>query len=359
MSDTLAFTALDEVAGHLRERLENKDHLLLFAHNGTGKTRLSTMFQGLRREEGERDTLYFNAFTEDLFNWDNDQRVLRINSDSQFVTGLREQEMESRIREFLPRYADFYFFIDYDKWAVRFGRGDNGDPIKVSRGEERLFIWCFFLAVAKFALDDEDAYSWVKYLYIDDPVSSLDDNNAIEVAVGLTQLLKKSDSEIKTIISSHHSLFFNVMANELRKRTEKYFLAKQREGSGYMLKSTDDTPSFHHIALLWQLQEAATSGDIYTYHFNILRSVLEKTAAFHGFGHFSDCIRKKGGDSHDEIVHARMVNLLSHGNYSLFEPIEMVEDNKEHFRDILASFVSYFRFNPEFFGGEGAEAQSP
>ena len=236
MSGAVTFHTLNEVAAHLRERLENKDHLLLFGHNGTGKTRLSTMFREIVPNESERDTLYFNAFTEDLFTWDNDQRVLRINSESTFVTGLREQEMESRIREFLPRYADFYFFIDYDNWAVSFGRGGSADgtePIKVSRGEERLFIWCFFLAVAKLALDGEDSYSWVKYLYIDDPISSLDDNNAIAVAVGLVQMLKESDSSVKTIISSHHALFFNVMANELRNefrnKTENYFMSKQSE----------------------------------------------------------------------------------------------------------------------------------
>ena len=365
MSDAHSFHTLTEVAKHLRNRLETRDHLLLFAHNGTGKTRLSMLFRETDQNEGVRDTLYFNAFTEDLFNWDNNQRVLRINSDSQFVTGLREQEMESRIREFLPRYADFYFFIDYDNWAVRFGRDGSmdgtdaiPDAIKVSRGEERLFIWCFFLAVAKLALDGEEAYSWVKYLYIDDPISSLDDNNAIAVGVGLTQLLGESDSGVKTIISTHHALFFNVMANELPSKTAKYLMSRQREDKGYTLKDTRAKTSFQHVGLLWQLHEAAQSDQIYTYHFNILRSVLEKTAAFHGYGRFSECLRKDENDVNG-LVHARMVNLLSHGNYSLFDPVEMVEDNKRYFRDILNNLAVDFRFNPEIFSSQGMEVQSP
>jgi hypothetical protein len=67
------------------------------------------------------------------------------------------------------RYTDFDFVIDYDKWLVRFSREVNGatiDNIKVSRGEENLFIWCFFLAIAQLALDGADAYKWVKYVYI-------------------------------------------------------------------------------------------------------------------------------------------------------------------------------------------------
>ncbi|MCY4277785.1 MAG: AAA family ATPase [Gammaproteobacteria bacterium] len=358
MSDTLTFSTLNNVAAHLRKMLEKKDYFLLFAHNGTGKTRLSMMFREPMPDDDERDTLYFNAFTEDLFTWDNDKRLLRINSDSQFVTGLREQEMESRIRKFLPRYADFTFSIDYEKWTVSFYRNEvdrNDDPIKISRGEERLFIWCFFLAIAELALEENEAYSWVRYLYIDDPISSLDDNNAIALAVGLAQLLQASKSSVKTVISTHHALFFNVMFNELRKREEKesYFMDK-RKGS-YTLKSTKDSPSFQHVGLLWQLQQAADSGEIYTYHFNALRNILEKTAAFLGYRRFSDCLRQ-GEDETSRALHTRMVNLLSHGSYSLFEPVEMVEDNKQHFTDILSNLVDDFGFNPEIFRPERGEA---
>jgi hypothetical protein len=83
------------------------------------------------------------------------------------------------------------------------------------------------------------------------------------------------------------------------------------------------------------LKKASDSGELYTYHFNILRNILEKTASFHGYAHFSSCIRK--GTDEDEPVYTRLVNLLSHGNYSLFDPKEMVEENKEHFKNIQNS----------------------
>jgi hypothetical protein len=47
-------------------------------------------------------------------------------------------------------------------------------------------------------------------------------------------------------------------------------------------------------ALKWilkYLRAVAQSGEIYTYHFNLLRNVLEKTAAFHGFDKFSESHR--------------------------------------------------------------------
>lgn len=353
-----SFATMGEVSTHLRDKLEEKKYILLFAYNGTGKTRLSMAFKDLGRNGEERDTLYFNAFTEDLFYWDNDltsdaRRVLRLNGDSRFFGGLQTLVMETRISLLLARYTDFNFLIDYERWEVTFfrERDVNGDPvhIKVSRGEENIFVWCFFLAFAQLAVDRQEAYAWVKYIYIDDPISSLDDNNAIAVAHHLAQLLKGSNGTIKTVISSHHALFFNVMWNELsqkRKDLQPYFLSKS--GSSYTLRYTNETPFFHHVALLKQLHEAATSDQLYTYHFNVLRSILEKTATFHGFKNFSACI-KQDEDDEDGILHARLINVLSHGNYSLFEPREMLEENKRYFKKILNDFMTNYRFNPELF----------
>ena len=55
------------------------------------------------------------------------------------------------------------------------------------------------------------------------------------------------------------------------------------------------------------------------------------------------------GDDPDGIVYARLVNVLSHGNYSLFEPQEMLPENKQYFRKILKDFMTNYRFNPELF----------
>ncbi|CUH40176.1 hypothetical protein JSE7799_02906 [Jannaschia seosinensis] len=365
MVEPLAFDTLDGLAGHLRQQIEttNKKVTLIFAHNGTGKTRLSMAFKELgktRNGDGEvtaRDTLYFNAFTEDLFNWDNDlendrDRVLRMNRDSAFFNGLDVLEMENRIRPLLHRYCDFEFQIDYDAGTVLFWRetvkdADGNDvplPIKISRGEENIFIWCFFLAVAQLAIDGQEAYDWVNYLYIDDPISSLDENNAIAVAAHLARMLKDQD-RLKAVVSSHHTLFFNVLCNELSKPWQ-FFLGC--DGSGWQLRNTGQTPRFYHVAMLKELHAAAQSGKLYTYHFTILRSIMEKTSTFHGFNSVGDVL-KRNPDDEDGTLHFRYVQLLSHGSYSLFEPVEMIEENKRIFRTILDNFMNDYRFNPDLF----------
>lgn len=72
------------------------------------------------------------------------------------------------------------------------------EGIKISRGEENLFIWCFFLAVVQLAMDEEiAAYNWVKYIYIEDPISSLDENNSIAVAHDLAKVLRGAKNRVE------------------------------------------------------------------------------------------------------------------------------------------------------------------
>jgi hypothetical protein len=398
MGVATTFTDVKALATHLRQELEDKKFILLYAYNGTGKTRLSTAFKDFGkvvnadREAEQRDTLYFNAFTEDLFTWDNDlendsERKLKLNTDSSFFAGLESMEMDNRIRNLLDRYADFEFRIDTASWEVFFARefrvkkdgiaGDDVDganagqgegedeyatrreeAIKVSRGEENIFIWCFFLAVVELALDDDGTgpYNWVKHIYIDDPISSLDEHNAITVANHLAKLLKRPESRLKTVISTHHTLFFNVLYNELS-RANKYFLSRDGSPEGLLLRKTGDTPFFHHVAALAELYEADRDGRLYTHHFNMLRAILEKTASFHGYENFSACI-KRDADDEDGILHTRLINILSHGNYSLFEPQEMLEENKRYFRKILHEFINRYPFNPALFPSEPATKMS-
>ena len=355
---TISFPDLPALATHLRDELQTKNFVLLYAYNGTGKTRLSTEFKNLGKKGDERDTLYFNAFTEDLFQWDNDlandrERVLKINNDSRFFAGLAELEMDNRIRPLLDRYADFDFRIDTTEWEVSFSREvQNGekletvDDIKVSRAEENIFIWCFFLAILQLVLDKAEPYKWVKYVYVDDPISSLDEQNAVAVATHLARVLKDAADPPRTVISTHHPLFFNVLWNELKRGSKRLFLSRTRTSDAYAIRDTEATPFFHHVANLIELHEAAKSGEIFTHHFNMLRAIAEKTASFHGYDNFAECIKRDNGDV-DGVLHTRLLNLLSHGSYSLYEPREMLDENKEYFRKMLYEFTRRYAFNPE------------
>lgn len=378
--EPISFPNLPELAQQLRAELAQKRFVLLYAYNGTGKTRLSMAFkeagkkmtrrpfrvgdtvgQPLTITETQSDTLYFNAFTEDLFYWDNDlqndrARVLKINRDSRFFAGLDELEMDNRIRPLLNRYADFDFRIDTSEWQVSFSREVEIDgvltlaeEIKVSRGEENIFIWCFFLAIVQLAVDGAEAYKWVKYVYIDDPISSLDENNAVMVAHHLAQMLVASPQQMKAVISTHHVLFFNVLCNELRK-SRKYFLTRDVGSGDFLMSETDSTPFLYHLSSLVELHQAMQSGELYTHHFNMLRRVMEQTACFFGYVSWEECIKPEADDP-NHTGYKRVIDLMSHGDYSLYEPRAMLPENKEHLGRVLRQFISTHPFSTILFGG--------
>lgn len=365
MAKKTSYKTLNGLVSRFRSELNDSDYILLFAHNGIGKTRTSMEFKdkGKRLNNGTGDTLYFNAYTEDLFVWDNDligdtDRHIKLTTSSNFFSGFQTLALEEKIFKYLERYATYDFRFDYDNSKVIFSKNEinpsyhpnNGQAeyitkynVKISRGEENLFKWCFYLTLCELAIEDEEGtgpYNWVKYFYIDDPISSIDDNNAIAVATDLISLMKKSNGKIKAVISTHHCLFYNVLWNELRReKTKRYFLYKNKDNN-YAVQVTDDTPYFHHVALLSELKNAADRNLVYSYHFNALRSVLEKTASFFGKKDIRFCLE----GIQDEILFNRALNLLSHGRYSIYQPVELADDNKRLFKDILDDFITKYGF---------------
>jgi len=385
MSGFRTYQNLGRLVTRLRDDLNNKELVLLYAFNRTGKTRLSMDFKSRGKKRGRADTLYFNAYTQDLFTWDNDlendsYRGLKVNYGSKFFDGFTNLGLEPTIDEYLKRYADFAFDFEYKEVQqgedifskpsfVIFSK-DGQDNIKISRGEENIFIWCLFMAICERILDGHESYQWVKYIYIDDPISSLDDDNAIAVACDLAKLLRRATNRnddnatqdpIKIVVSTHHSLFFNVMCNEIGRakegepsvRNKRYFLHRPNSDGRYTLRATEDTPFFHHVASLAELKKAAdpATGTLYTFHFNALRSIMEKTAAFFGHSDIGFCL-KALDDEENWALFNRALNLLSHGKYAIHEPTRMGEDNQDLFRQILNDFIARFEFHlPEIFAG--------
>lgn len=349
--DFLPFDSLEEVAQHIRN--SNKKFTLLYAYNGVGKTRLSVAFKNKGKTQDSADTIYYNAFTEDLFSWENDivndvERRLKINLNSQFFVGLPGRDIDNKIRPLLRKFATFNFEIDFEIGEIYFEREviDNNisrieKKIKISRGEENIFIWCFFSAIVQLVLDGEEDYNWVKYIYIDDPISSLDDNNAIAVGHYLAKMLKVDNSNVQTIISTHHSLFYNILCNEFRNSTK--LLLEKRELI-YNLKDTSDTPFIYHILLIQEIQKAIDSDKLVNYHFTMLRNLLEKAANFHGFNGFENLIVLDDDDEEKTLYH-RYVQIFNHGGYSLFEPTPISTDNKERFIEIFTNFKKNYKFH--------------
>ena len=372
---------------------------LLFAYNGTGKTRLSYDFAHYGREEdAPAHTLYYNAYTEDLFTWDNDHENntthrLKINQNSVLIRGIVGSSIENDLRRNLSIFTDINFDFDYEitgsssPTAVRFKKEVNGGTItdiKISRGEERLFVWCFFRCIIDEVLGENDAYKDIEYIYIDDPMSSLDDNNVVTFAAQLYNLIRKSakqefhDAEtglksprrIKFIISSHHAFFFHVMMHGLNgdNNLGKYYLHKDKESGELVLKEMDEKhPFYYNVAMMSELRDAIKNDALYTYHFNILRGIMDKIMEF--FGHtdyryildgitYKDNLFSEEAFSKGELVdlYYRMVNVFSH-DYQFFSPIKMNEDNKDMLKTLYKHLLKKYKFQLPHLDDERSETE--
>lgn len=366
---------------------------LVFAYNGTGKTRLSYDFAHYGRGEGApQHTLYYNAYTEDLFTWDNDlenntDHHLLINQNSALIQGLAGSNFSDALRKYLQVFTDIDFEFHYDEDSpeipdyvsfskkVKQRQRVNGvwtdyetdvENIKISRGEERLFVWCFFRCIIDNVLGGNDAYKNIEYIYIDDPMSSLDDNNVIAFAEQLYSVIrnqikqeidayragKEGFRRIKFVVSSHHALFFHTMLHGLSadRKLGRYYLSRDKETDRLVLKSmSDSTPFYYNVAMMSEIQRAIKTGRLYTYHFTVLRSVMEKIKEFFGhndFGYILEGITYRGDVlQQDELAefYSRVVNVLTHQG-SMFSPTLMNDDNKELATTLFNHLVKKYQF---------------
>jgi len=357
---------------------------LIYAFNGNGKTRLSREFKELiapKDEEAEIKALYYNAFTEDLFYWDNDldgdiNRKLIIHPNnftslvlkdlgqgpnviekfqhytSDKLTPLFNEEYivknERNEDVTIPAYSEVTFSIDS-------GDDNNIPNAKISKGEESNFIWCVFYSLLEqviealntVELDDRvtDSFNSLEYVFIDDPVSSLDDSHLIELAVNIAELIKSSQSELKFIITTHNPLFFNVLFNEFKKpKFKKYILTKTEDGNFELINQNNDSPFSYHLHVFSLLRDTASSEAIEKYHFHLLRNVLEKTATFLNYSDWGELIRKTPLEDETPYV-KRILNLTSHSKDSGEESRWINDGDKRMFKRILKDIIETFNFN--------------
>ncbi|WP_310605304.1 hypothetical protein [Anaerosporobacter sp.] len=360
---------LNEIAEQLKN-IEKKIQLI-YAFNGTGKTRLSREFKALiapksdiDAEEtglGSKKILYYNAFTEDLFYWDNDLEndvdlKLKIHPNSFTEWVFKEQGQEynviSNFQNYTNRALAPRFSHDYSEIAFSYKRGDDEsiENIKISKGEESNFVWSVFYSLLEQVINvlnvpdpndrETDKLNQLEYVFIDDPVTSLDDNHLIQMAVDLAQIIKKSESGLRFIITTHNPVFYNVMYNELGTKNG-YMLCKNEDGS-YDIDTRygDSNKNFsYHQYLISVIKEAIDENKIEKYHFTLLRNLYEKAANFLGYKKWSDLL-----PDNKEIYASRIMNYYSHRTLLNEEIKEPTEPEKQMVKLLFNHLIDNSKF---------------
>ena len=353
---------LNEIANKLKNL--NKKAQLIYAFNGTGKTRLSVEFKNLiepRTDENDysdkKKIIYYNAFTQDLFYWNNDaEPKLKIQPNSFTRWIFEEQGLDKEVIDTFQLYAgkklEPKFDAEFSEVSFSF-IDDNAseDNIKILKGEESIFVWSIFYVLIKQVIDELNIaevdnrstheFDDLKYIFIDDPVSSLDENNLIEIAVNLAERIKESESDIKFIITTHNPLFYNVLHNGLN--AYKFVLKNNEDGVYILEEQENDSPFAYHLYLKAEIEKAIESNQIKKYHFNFLRNILEKTSTFLGYKSWGDLLpNTPDGDS--KPYETRLINISSHSKHSAEESVEPNDNDKRVLGFLIQEISSIYHF---------------
>lgn len=351
---------IEDIASELRGDAAHVQ--LLYAFNSVGKTRLSVAYKNATKEEdGQHTGVYYNAYSEDLFVWnndiENDEANIRLTVLPSRLSRLHAQLNEINIHEKLKPYRpsfDFRFVMHPDvekgiESILFFPAGTQpGDvpTMKISRGEERVFVWCFFLAI--FELEDwADRRSG--HIFIDDPVSSLDDHNIFVTASTLYDLLEKHFGKRKIIIATHHVGMFSILFDWLMKgeKSAKYkpntkaniLSGKHGEVS---LETHRSDVFLYHLRVLQLLEQARQENKVRAYHFALLRQLLESVSSFLGVGRISYTLERIGFEDAEKI--ARIVNALAHKNVYYYESDLLAPDRLALFNEIHEKLNTRYEF---------------
>lgn len=381
---------LREISEQLKK--SDKKVQLIYGFNGAGKTRLSRDFKellladigepdsdGATSDLSRKNVLYFNAFTEDLFYWDNDlsediDRKLKIHPNAFTRWVLREQGQGPSIVEYFQRLASTsiepQFSSDFSEISFSRPGNQNQTNIKISKGEESNLIWSIFysflsLIAEELSSDAENRstndFDGLKYVFVDDPVSSLDDSHLIELAVDLAKLIKRTTSGLKFIITTHNPLFYNILSNELNNKltirsvddteeviyrpreTEKYRLDKLTTGNLTLTALDRRTPFSYHLLLLSEIRTAISDGKLKKYHFNFLRNIFEKTATFLGHDEWEKLLPQTSDGNPDPFAN-RIMNLSSHSAHAGEETGEIEANDREKLEELVNFLSSEYGF---------------
>ncbi|HFH9947201.1 TPA: anticodon nuclease [Streptococcus suis] len=402
MGNALKFESLSQIADSIIS--SNKKVHLLYAYNATGKTRLSMELKNKVNEVDSNENvikhiLYFNSFTEDLFTWDNDlekdeDRYLIYDKRTYFGNFLEEQQLFNRAVENFQKYVGKTIEIEFtdivETVKDEFGNAqyDNkGNPmtisnkksihfkvegqiVKVSRGEERIFIWAIFLTLLEIVIEEltdsaeTSEFSNLQYIFIDDPISSLDDQNIINAALYLNDVIGSAENtDLKFIISTHQALFYNVLYNEIRfdrriKRKVFHVMKSINETDdekqyNYLLTDVEgDSPFGYHLRVREELRKAIQDDKVEKFHFALFRNLAEKTATFLGYGRWENVLL--GLDVAGYIItpenikpYTQLIDLYTHNRHADLEYRELSPQEKNTLIELFNSFDSIYRFKEE------------
>ena len=333
--------------------------LLVYAGNSVGKTTLSRQISSIKNDA----CIYFNTFVEETFIWESDligdEFSLTISQNDSIVNkAIIEQGLDGRIgkifQSLISAKIDPKFEIENGRvsritFSLATGDDSNLDSIKLSRGEESIFIWSIFCALIEMILDvksnsEDDGnhdFDSIDYIIIDDPITSLSEESIVSVALDIKELILDKVSQVRqkdehnclgVLITTHNRLLYNILFSEIKNKNNCFKLIKD---NGFALLRQNESPFGYHLEEIKTIKDAINASEkVEKVHFNMFRNVLEKTASYFGYDKWDACL-SSNLEQREEII--KLLNLHSHSR------LIDLDDKKVENAQEIDLFKSFFR----------------
>lgn len=253
---------------------------------------------------------------------------------------LNELSAEENTRRLINQYLTVFFSKTqiaieiHDEDSQKFFKivREGKVALNLSEGERRIISFCYFLAKINDALKEEKSDENL-ILYIDDPISSLDNNHIFTIFSLINELIIKK-GKYKQLFISTHSLEFLRYLKRLSiedKLTNHYYIEREIREKDNDSKSNFTimpkhlktyTTEFHH--LFKEIYQFHTSNESYpnrvhhsyTTHYNLPNNIRKFLEIYLFYKFPSDEILTKKverffGDSYPTLLN-RIINEYSH-----------------------------------------------
>lgn len=350
----------ENIRDQIKTDLDNRKDILLFAFNATGKTRLSCAFNNDEKIEN----LNYNAIIEDYFSWNNDDKIMMILKGTWLFDFVKDEGLENEISFIFDKFTDekIESIINFETGEIQFQiRDENGEKnnIKISKGEETLFKWSVFYGALSRVIDilsekqenrSTNEFDDLKYIIIDDPMSSLDEFKIYTLSVQLLGLMKRVHEKglcIHFLISTHHVMFYNIIYNTLINRNKGgenrniFYIMKKGDNTVVLEVLSQKEPLTYHIKSLLEIKKAFDENTIKKINFNMFRSVLEKSCIFLGYSNWQEMFK-----SYDRLdMFNKLINMNSHEKYAELETEYLTKEQIDEFKNGFEYFIQNFKIN--------------
>ena len=183
--------------------------------------------------------------------------------------------------------VDFYLAIINNNYTINHRRDDVSLTLNdISEGENNLLALLFFyyeLFNDKYQQNFKDE---IKYIIIDDPISSVDDVNKAYVLELIKKIFDLNSPQI-FIFTHVWDDFCNISygKKDTNETLFRFYEVKKNKNSSYIVKTrTNETPYMHDFKEIYEFSKKKNADDLdecEMYHYpNVMRKVLEQFMKF-------------------------------------------------------------------------------